>query len=57
MLEQDVSNKSWETLAGVASHPIEENVYDGVGGWWGVVTYVVDVSNRRHGYVNFIAPL
>lgn len=43
MLEQDVSNKSWETLAGVASHPIEENVYVGVGGWWGVVTYVVDV--------------
>lgn len=22
-----------------------------------MVAYVVDVSNRRHGYVNFIAPL
>lgn len=43
MLEQDVSKKSWETLAGVASHPIEENVYDGGGGWrrtsW---TYLID---------------
>lgn len=55
MFEQDVRNKSWETLAGVASHPIEENVYDGGGG--GVAAYVVDVSNRRHSYVNFIAPL
>lgn len=37
MLEQDVRNKSWETLAGVASHPIEENVYDGGGGGCGGV--------------------
>ena len=43
---------SWESLAWRLT-PRRAIVYDGGG----VVAYVVDVSNRRHGYVNFIAPL